>query len=360
MNINCGNLKRIQAQFPETDFWTDSLSLSNIRFGLENGCKGVTTAPTITKYTLEEEFSSAESDIKALRKLFPTVTDRELLWEWTYKAVRERAKTQLPLFGSTNQKTDGLFAVQLNIYDHSNADKMLEQAKKISELGTNIIIKIPVTSSGLKVIEEAVFNGINVMSTGTCSVAQTIMAAEAQKRGIDRRTALGLKSDDIRIMCAMQIGPQDICIKEYADKNGISLSDAELNAGGIAVAKRAYKLLKERGFKSRFLLSYFMTDAHWLEFLGGDIVLTMTRTWLDKVNAYEREVENRIDREVPEEIVNSLLDKIPHFRKAYLDDGMTPEEFDTFIPASRTLGYFADVYDQAVKKVRGVILPDKF
>ena len=59
----------------------------------------------------------------------------------------------------------------------------------------NLFIKIPGTKEGLPAIEEAIFGGIPVNVTLLFSREQYLAAAEAYRRGIERRIDAGLSPD---------------------------------------------------------------------------------------------------------------------------------------------------------------------
>jgi transaldolase len=56
--------------------------------------------------------------------------------------------------------------------------------------------------------------------------------------------------------------------------------------------------------------------------------------------------------------VNELYDKFEDFRRAYDQDGMTPEEFDDFGATRRTLRQFTAGYGDFVRVLRDFMIPD--
>lgn len=354
-----GNINRIAAQFPQTEFWMDSMQARDLEFALKNSSRGVTTAPTVGPICLEAELDQWKPVLARLAREMPHASERKILWAWMYEAVAQRSKTMLPLYGD-GRSNDGRFAIQANIYDYRNPEKMLAQLDKIATVAENIMIKVPATKAGLVVIEEAAAKGISVMSTMSTSVDQVLAAAAAQQRGLHRRLVQGLDIDKVSTICAMQLNMPDMCIRNYAKLNGLQLSEEALTLGSIAVCKKVYQLFKERGIRSKLLLSNFGTNAHWLDFLGGDLILTMPRRIQNIVDAYEAPVESRIDLPVPQAAIDELLEKVPHYRQAYVEGAMQPEEFEHFVPFVRTARFFMQTYDRAVQIVREVMLPDPY
>jgi transaldolase len=60
-----------------------------------------------------------------------------------------------------------------------HADGMVEEARKLSKMGENIVVKIPMTLEGLKAIKVLVSEGIKTNTTLVFSPTQALLAAKA-------------------------------------------------------------------------------------------------------------------------------------------------------------------------------------
>jgi len=60
-----------------------------------------------------------------------------------------------------------------------NSEGMIEEAQKLSEIGQNIVVKIPMTGEGLKAIKVLVPEGIKTNTTLVFSPTQALLAAKA-------------------------------------------------------------------------------------------------------------------------------------------------------------------------------------
>jgi transaldolase len=69
-------------------------------------------------------------------------------------------------------------------------------------------------------------------------------------------------------------------------------------------------------------------------------------------------VRPRIDDPVDPKVVEQLLANFPDYRRAYSEDGLTDEEFDSFAPTVRTLRQFIAACTDLDGLVRDVMLPD--
>ncbi len=136
------------------------------------------------------------------------------------------------------------------------------------------------------------------------------------------------------------------------------MDPAMLDWAGIACLKKAYAIFQKRGYRARLLGAAYRHLGHWSELIGGDIVLTMPYEWALKVNASDIPVVERMQNAVDPQIVKTLYDNIPDFRRAYDEDGMQPEEFDSYGATVRTLrSFIASVHDLAAV-IRDFMLPN--
>jgi transaldolase len=124
------------------------------------------------------------------------------------------------------------------------------------------------------------------------------------------------------------------------------------------VAKRAYQLYKERGYRTRLLLAAYRNHFHWSQFIGGDMSMTITYDWQQKINGCDVEVKNRIDDPVDPAIITELSKKFPDFVKGYEEKGMRPEEFINFGATRRTLLGFLGSYADLLTVIRGIMITD--
>jgi len=97
---------------------------------------------------------------------------------------------------------------------------------------------------------------------------------------------------------------------------------------------------------------------HWSEFIGGDVVISPPYKWQLRYNASDIDVIPRIDKPVEPRIVESLMRKFDDFRRAYDEDGLLPDEFDSFGPTRRTLRQFIAACHDLAAHVRHFMIPD--
>ena len=143
------------------------------------------------------------------------------------------------------------------------------------------------------------------------------------------------------------------------------LALAAAAAGGVFLAvsrgsgePAAATAATHRAHHDRGISAAYRHHLHWTEFVGGDIVMTMPHAWQRLFNESGFEVVSRMEEPVPEQIVDELYRRFADFRRAYDEDGMTVEEFDSFGATVRTLRQFIGSYQDLVATVRDFMLPN--
>ena len=89
--------------------------------------------------------------------------------------------------------------------------------------------------------------------------------------------------------------------------------------------------------------------------MGADMSLTIPHGWIRRFNHSGFTLANGIERPLDPRILAQLT-RIPEFNKAYLPDGLAPEQFETYGAACRTLLQFLAGYDELVGIIRGFMI----
>lgn len=340
-----------------TDYWNDSCAISELEYGVEHGAVGATTNPVIVVDVLKKDFAAWEGRIKEIIAEMPTATEDDVAWKLIDEMAVEAAKLLMPAFEKTGGKK-GRLSMQTNAKFYRNADAMVEQALHFSEVIPNLNVKMPVTAAGVKAIEEVTYRGVSVNATVSFTCPQAIAVAEAVERGLKRREKEGLDISKMAPVCTIMVGRTDDWIKVVANKKNIITNPDYLEWAGVAVFKNAYRLYRERGYRTRLLAAAYRNHYHWSEFIGGDVVCTIPCKWAQRFNGSDVTVENRMDNPVDPVIIKELSSKFEDFRKAYEPDGMKPEEFESYGATARTLRQFIGGYDELCQIVRDLMVPN--
>lgn len=334
-----------------TDVWNDSCAISELNYAIEHGAVGATSNPTIVLDVLRLEWDLWSDRIHQLIDENPTWTEEDVMWQVFEEIGLKGAELLMPVF-EREGGMKGRLSIQTNPANYRIAEKMVEQAVHYHKLAPNMQVKMPVTSQGVIGLEEATYQGVNINATVSFTVPQAIAVAEAVERGLKRREAEGLPVDDMSPVCTIMVGRTDDWMQVVTKRDGIIVNPTYLPWAGVAVFKKAYEIYQERGYRTRLLAAAYRHHLHWSEFIGGDVVLTIPSKWQKLFNGSQVEVKPRMDNPVDPEIIAELYDRIPDFRKAYDEDGMTVEEFDTYGATVRTLRGFIGSYHELIQVIR--------
>jgi transaldolase len=241
---------------------------------------------------------------------------------------------------------------------YRNPEAICQQAKHFDGLASNLIVKIPVTNSGIIAIEECTYNGISINATVCFTLPQCVAVAEAVERGLVRREKEGKDISTMGPVCTIMVGRLDDWLKVLAEKQNITIDPSFLEWGGVAVFKKTYAVFKHRGYRLRLLSAAFRNDMHWSELIGGDVVISPPHKWQVRFNQSDIEVIPRIDTPVKSEIVDGLSANFEDFRRAYTENGIAPKDFDAFGPTVRTLRQFSAACHELELQIRECMLPN--
>jgi transaldolase len=344
-------------QTTPTSLWNDSAAIDELTYSIDHGAVGATCNPTIVVTVLNNEMAFWKPRILALAAAMPQATEDEISWRIVEEISTNAARLLLPIF-EREKGRNGRLSIQTDPRNYRNTDAMLAQAVRFSRLAPNMIVKIAATRAGIPAIEEATYRGISINATVSFTLPQAIAVAEAVERGLRRREAEGLDISTMGPVCTLMVGRLDDWLKVLHDKHNLSVDPGYLEWAGVAVFKKAYQIYQARGYRLRLLSAAFRNHMHWSEFIGGDVVISPPCAWQKRYNESDIEIINRIDTPVDPKIVATLLQKFPDFARAYLENGLTPAEFDTFGSTRRTLRQFIAACAELNSMVRDIILPN--
>lgn len=340
-----------------TDLWNDSCSIKELTYAIEHGAVGATSNPTIVYNVLKQELGLWEKRIHQLIEENPNWSEVEITWKIFEEIGLKGAELLLPVFEREGGKK-GRLSIQTNPANYRNAKAVAEQAVYFDSLAPNIQVKAPVTQAGVKAIEEATYQGVNINATVCFTVPQSLAVAEAVERGLKRREAEGKDVAGMSPVCTIMVGRIDDWLKVVAKKEGVITTPGYMDWAGVAVMKKAYGIYQARGYRTRLLAAAYRNHLHWSEFIGGDVVLTIPYGWQVLFNQSDVEVKEGMQNPVPAEIVDTLYKQFEEFRKAYDEDGLSEAEFDTFGASVRTLRGFINSYHELQGFIRNFMLPD--
>jgi len=342
-------------QTTPTCLWNDSATLAELTYAIDHGGVGATCNPVIVLDALRKETHLWNARICQLAQEMPAATEDEIGWAVVKEISATRAKLLRPIFDQQRGR-NGRLSIQTDPRLYRDPERLVMQALEFFELAPNMIVKVPVTRAGITAIEELTYRGVSINATVCFSLPQCVAVAEAVERGLKRREAERQDVSSMSSVCTIMVGRLDDSLKAVAEKREILLDPGYLEWAGVAVFKKTYKLYKQRGYRLRLLSAAFRNHMHWSELIGGDVVISPPHRWQVKFNASDIKIEARIERPVEEKIVRELSDKFPDFVRAYSENGLALDEFDTFAPTVRTLRQFIEACHELDARVRDLVL----
>jgi transaldolase len=340
-----------------TEFWNDSCSRSELSSAIEYGATGGTSNPTIVGQVLKKEMETWKPVIVKFIEEYPCASEDDISWKIIEEITVSAAKLLKPVYDKSGGR-NGRLSIQTNTKFYRDAKAIVEQALYFNTLYPNNNIKLPVTGAGIEAIEELTFQGVSVNATVSFTVPQSVAVAEAVERGLERRKRDGKDISSMSPVCTIMVGRLDDWLKVVAAKKNVVTDPGYLEWAGVAAAKKAYGIYMKRGYRTRLLNAAYRNHFHWSQFIGGDMSMTIPYEWQQKFIASDVEVKERIGDPVDPGIIAELEKKFPDFRRAYDENGMKSEEFESYGATRRTLLAFLGSYTELTGIVRSIMISD--
>lgn len=334
-----------------SDWWNDSNDHVELQHAFDEGAVGATSNPVITFQSVKNHPDLWMPVIDEMILENQQASEDEILWMLIDSVGKKAAKILLPVYEKTNRQK-GKLSLQVNPKYYRNADAMFEQGQYLASLAPNIAIKCPALPAGIKAMEMLTAAGITVNATVSFTVPQAVQVAEAIERGLSQAEKNSVDTKDVTPYVTIMVGRIDDHLKRVRDSKNINMDPEIINWASIAIFKNAYRIFKERNYRSKLLAAAFRCDLHWKEIVGGDIIISMPYEWWNKFNASDVDVRHRIDEPVDEKTISLLKENFEDFNKAYDEKGMSENEFESFGASVHTMQTFLEGYDEFVALIR--------
>jgi len=319
----------------------------------EMGFGGATTNPPLSLQAIQNDPAFWTEEIHRIAARNPQADVERVYWLTYLETARCGAEMILPVYHASKGRR-GHVSGQVDPRFVSDYDRMLAQGLELAALSPNLMVKIPGSAEGYRVIEELTARGISTNNTTSFAVPQYMACMAAVSRGLERAQAAGLDLSRWRsVITHMSARLGNVGdLKAQAEARGIVLSPDEIIDAEMAVMKRAYHHGRASGHPSKMLqCSMRVVDdgttarcRHLADLAGGDFVYTCPPGFIaqlmqaeDRLPAFDA---SAIDRE-PDAALIAKLRQLPYFRQAYDFDGMAPEEFSQFGAFATTATEFA-------------------
>ena len=324
--------------------------------------RGVTTNPPLSLAAIKDDLARWQKVAEQILKENDGLDTEGLFWLLYKEVVKRGSDMFLPLFEASGYK-EGFLSGQVDPRSAFEPDAMLAQALDIHAVNPNVMVKIPGTAQGYGVIEELTSRGIATNNTLAFVLPQFMDCAKSVKRGLEKAKANGVDLSKWRsVITHMEARYGDLGgLREFGKEKGIELSEGDVRLAELAIFKKAYRLVKERGYQSKMLSCSLRVGPtvdgkpriwHLEEKAGGDVIVTCPPSLIDEVinfpNAEDIKFqEGRIDVDPPKEVMDKLM-RIPYFERAYEEDGYTRDEYNTHPALVKTAEAFSKATNEMV------------
>ena len=328
---------RVRALTPTT-FWVNNVTRAEAEEGLRCGALGCTQNPS---YVWKMLTNDSEKDYAAgvLKECLSfSDDDNQVACELQRRLIKKVSDIFMPLWKRTHGRY-GYVSIQGDPIHEENWEVILEEGRKNRELNPNIMIKIPVTSAGLKAARVLLREGTPINAT--------------EVMGIDQVIALGEMYKEVREECPAEpvlyfsliTGIYNEWLRKDVKEKEIEINPDVLHQAGMVIARKVYEVNNVR-YGMGYISGGSRTLDDFYELVGGKISITMNwKGSCDELIKRDAPVIERISEPVPALVLDELNAKLPQFRKAYWIGGLKEEEFEDFGPVE----YFRESFIRSWK-----------
>ena len=308
----------------QTRLWINNPSGEECEKAIVAGAINCTTNPQYCQKLLSSDPDYIQRVVDDV--ILKETKDHEEVARRVYQKASQRIMEKfLPLYEKSEGRC-GYVTMQDDPRKDEDTESVMKAVHSNQKLSPNYMVKIPVIDGGMQAIERCVEENIPICATEVFSIAQTIDMCEMYESAA-RRTG-----NYPPFFITHITGIFDDYLKRFASRSGIKIAPEVLVQAGCTVARKEYRLIKEKGYKTTMLGGGARALYHFTEMVGGDIHVTINWKDADALIRENGQVVSQIDAETPQSVIDELCDKLEVFRKAYLDDGLKREEYADYGP----------------------------
>jgi transaldolase len=316
--------------------------------------RGCTTNPPLSWEAVRSDPDTWGPYVDELVMANPGLDNKEIAWLTYKEVVRRGAEMFMPIYEASNGRF-GFISGQLNPRLFTETEQMIHDASELSSISPNVMIKVPASTQGVEVVKVLTSKAIATNTTTCFTLPQIMAVADAAMEGIEIAKKNSVDMSKWRAVITMMIGrlTEQPVLDAQAARRGIKLTWQDKHWWGIAVFRRAYKLLKDGGYASKMLACSVREGPlvagkrrFWdIEKLaGGDIVYTLppyALTPLFEIGDIDFRAE--IEEEVPAAMWGKMM-KIPYVIQASDPNGMEIDQFNTHPSTVDTVAAFSKAF----------------
>lgn len=313
---------RVTAETP-TRFWINNPSREDMERAIAAGAINCTTNPAYCSKLLESEPDYIRTLVD---DVIQETDDDEVAAIKVYQRASARVIEQFrPLYEQSGGRR-GYVTMQDDPRKDHDAQAIMRAVRSNRELGPNYMAKIPVITGGLEALEACVEENIPICATEVFAIAQALHMCERYEQAAART------GNRPPFYVTHISGIFDEYLGKVAAREGIPIAPEVLLQAGCTIARKQYRLLKERGYNTTLLGGGARGPHHFTELVGGDVHITINWSTAQEIIQADTPAVSRIDAETPQAVIDELSEKFEDFRRAYDEDGLAAEEYAGYGP----------------------------
>ncbi len=334
---------RVHAQTP-TRFWINNVTREQAQLAIDNGAVGCTQNPAYTWKMMTHPVEKAHV-MDQLHAIMSTEPDNDAaMMKLQRELIGGVVKVFKPLFDASHGKA-GYVSIQGDPF-REDRRSILDFAKFNREAGENIMCKIPVVVSGLSAIEELIKLNIPINATECMAVRQVLDVCELYEKTTRNMV------NPAPLYYSVITGIFDEHISNVVERDNIDISKDAVWQSGMAVAKKAYEIVKQKGYDCHYIGGGARGLHHFTEMVGADCVVTIN--WSGTADALiqnDPPVVSRFFNPVPAAVIDELIEKIPDFKRAYCINEISPDDYEEYGPVVLFRSSFESAWQNCLKLI---------
>ncbi len=336
---------RVGRQTP-TEFWINNPTREHGKLALSHGATGCTNNPSFTQKMLDHPGEGAYASAILEQTLREVDTDGEAIAEFQRRLAKPTCELFLPLYQrSGGQK--GYVSIQGDPIHEEDPDVIIREALENRKVAPNVCCKIPTTAAGLEAMEYLISKDTPLNATEIFGIRQAVVLFETYQRASQKH------GKTPALFISHIAGIYDDYLQGVVKKENIDISPDVLWQAGLAVARKLYRIMEDRQYPGTFVAGGARGLHHFTEMVGGRVCCTIN--WegtADRLLEQNPPVVYRIYNPVPEKVIDELMEKLPDFKRGYLEDGLEVEEFDGFGPVCLFRDMFTKSWVRVLELIR--------
>lgn len=312
---------------------------------IEAGAVGCTQNPSYCWKMIGSEDAREHVAAELAKCMAAQADDNEALVYLQRALISDIARIFLPMYEQTKGKW-GYVSIQGDPLQE-DFDSIVRFARFNREGGENIMAKIPVTEDGLEAIAVLAAEGVPINATEVMAVRQALDVCDVYEKATK-----GMKNPP-PIYISHITGIYDEYLHKYVKEQNIDVSPDALWQAGMSIAKKVYWAMRERNAPVGFIGGGARGLHHFTEMVGAEASITINwRGTADKLIEQDPPVVQRFFMPTPASVVDELLEKVPDYRRGYMTNGITAEEYEEFGPVVLFRNSFEEAWKNALAYIK--------